>query len=215
MNKNYKVSLILAAAGSGSRAKLDKNKVLYDVGDKTVLETTLSAFYKSGLIDEYVVTASEKDFDFIRALLPSEVLVVKGGNTRTKSVKNALDNISGDIVLIHDGARPYVRARIIKDCIDSALEFGSGITAIPSKDTILSGDNGVIKDYLGKGGLYLVQTPQAFNTKQIKKAYDLIGDKVFNDDGEIYKEFIGDTRIVLGDSKNVKLTYPEDFESIK
>ena len=46
MNKNYKVSLILAAAGSGSRAKLDKNKVLYDVGDKTVLETTLSAFYK-------------------------------------------------------------------------------------------------------------------------------------------------------------------------
>ncbi len=214
MEKNFKTTVIIAAAGSGERAKLNKNKLLFKVKEKTVLELTLSAFLKSGLIDEYIVTASDSDQSIFRSILPDGVKIVKGGSTRTKSIANALRVTTGDIVLIHDGARPFVSERIIKDCIDGALKFGSAITAIPSRDTVLSAEENIIGNYLGKCGLYSVQTPQAFKTELIKNAYKHINDKVFNDDGEIFKEFIGDTHIIDGEIKNVKLTYPEDFEGL-
>jgi len=214
MEKTIKTSLIIAGAGNGERAKLNKNKLLYKVKEKTVLELTLSTFLKSGLIDEYIVTASEKDEEEFRSILPDGVTVVRGGKTRTESVINALSLVSGKVVLIHDGARPFVSEKIIKDCIESAIKYGSGITAIPSRDTILSSKDGIISEYLGKGGLYSVQTPQAFRSDLIKKAYEKVGGRIFNDDGEVYKEFIGDTHVVEGEIKNVKLTYPEDFENL-
>ncbi len=210
-----KVSLILACAGKGERVGLGKNKLLVSRGGVTCLEKTLAVFESSNLIDEFIITSSPADLEEIKKLVGNKATVVVGGATRTQSVKNALDIVSGDIVLIHDGARPFVNARIIDDCIKSAKEFGSGITAFPSRDTVLSAENGVITNYLGKSGLFSVQTPQAFKTELIKKAYQLAGEKVFNDDGEIYKEFIGETRIVLGDAKNVKITFLEDMELIE
>ena len=105
-----KVTLLLPCAGKGSRAGLEKNKLLYKFGDKTVLEITLSKFINSGLIDEYVVISSNDDFEEIRSILPDDVKVVIGGDTRTQSVKNALAVIESDLVLIHDGARPFVTA---------------------------------------------------------------------------------------------------------
>lgn len=206
-----KVSLILACAGKGERVGLGKNKLLVPHGGVTCLEKTLEAFINSNLIDEFIITSSPTDLEEIKTLVSDKATVIVGGATRTQSVKNALDKVSGDIVLIHDGARPFVTTRIINDCIESAREFGSGITAFPSRDTILSAENGVIKNYLGKSGLFSVQTPQAFKTELIKKAYQLAGEKIFNDDGEVYKEFIGETRVVLGDAKNVKITFPEDM----
>ena len=206
-----KVSLILACAGKGERVGLGKNKLLVPSGGVTCLEKTLSAFVNNNLIDEYVITSSPADLEEIKGLVGDKMTVVVGGATRTQSVINALDKVSGDIVLIHDGARPFVCSRIINDCIKSAKEFGSGITAFPSRDTVLSAEDGIIENYLGKNGLFSVQTPQAFKTELIKKAYSLVGDKVFNDDGEVYKEFIGETRIVLGDAENVKITFPEDM----
>lgn len=205
-----KVSLVLACAGKGSRAGFEKNKLLVKYGDKTVLEKTLSKFVLSGLIDEYIVVASKEDFSFIKTLLPKEVKTIIGGHTRTDSVKNALELVNGDIVLIHDGARPFVDSRIIKDCIDSANKNGSGITAVKNQDTIIKLDNE--NTYVGKDNLYLVQTPQAFKTDLIKKAYSLAGNNSFNDDGEVYQKYIGEISLVNGDKKNVKLTYPEDFE---
>ena len=210
-----KVSLVLACAGKGERAGLGKNKLLVARGGVTCLEKTLSAFIDSNLIDEFIITSSPADLEEIKSLVGDKATVVVGGATRTQSVKNALEKVSGDIVLIHDGARPFINPRIISDCIESAKEFGSGITAFPSRDTVLSAENDVITNYLGKSGLYSVQTPQAFRTKLIKKAYQLAGEKVFNDDGEVYKEFNGDTHVVLGDAKNVKITFPEDMELIE
>ena len=207
-----KTTLILTCAGKGTRAGFGKNKLLVKTNGITLLERTLSAFTKTDLIKQYIITASEEDFDEIKTLAPFAI-VVKGGATRTESVKNALAQAEGDVVLIHDGARPFVLERIIKECISAAVKFGGAITAVPSRDTVAKGGE-CATEYLGKSGLYSVQTPQSFKTKLIKKAYALAGDTVFNDDGEVYKEYIAPPHIVNGDLKNVKITYKEDFDLI-
>lgn len=206
-----KVTLILACAGKGLRAGFGKNKLLVTLSDAPIFMHTLSAFINSGKIDEYILATSKEDYDFVKQTVPPFVSVVVGGETRTMSVKYALEVVTGDIVLIHDGARPFVSERIICECIESATKFGSGITAMPTSDTVCSGADGVIDKYLGKDGLYKIQTPQAFRTEEIKKAYAFAGDKSFNDDGEVYKEYIGELKIVRGERQNTKLTFREDF----
>lgn len=209
-----KVSLILAAAGKGERAGFNENKLLQKINNQTVIEKTLSVFYNSGLIDQYVVVLSKEDEKVISPFLPKEVITVIGGKTRTESVKNALSVVDGDIVLIHDGARPFVTNKIIKDCIDTTIENDSAIPIVPIKDTICRAENEVIENYIGKQGLFAIQTPQGFNALKIKKAYGSI-DKTFNDDGEVYSSLFGKVSTYLSSEKNIKLTYKEDFEKLK
>ena len=205
-----KITVIIAAGGSGERAKQKKNKILTEVDGTVCIKKTFDAFCLSELIDEYVVAAKQEDAEEIKSLLPPFVKIVNGGKTRTQSVQNALALATGDIVLIHDGARPFVSDKIIKDCIESAKEKGSGVAAIPSRDTVVKAD-GNTTEYLGKSGLYLIQTPQAFRTEEIKKAYEKAGDKPFNDDGEEYLNCFNKLNLVAGDKNNIKLTFPEDF----
>ena len=95
---------------------------------------------------------------------------------------------------------------------ESVKNFGSAITAIPSRDTICMVEEDKILGYVGKTGLYQVQTPQAFNVKDIKKAYEKAGKEIFNDDGEVYLEYISPPHLVMGEKDNLKLTYQDDFE---
>ena len=206
-----KTSLILACAGKGSRAGFDKNKLLIAQNGVTVLERTLNAFVNSKLIDQIIVTASANDFELIKELVKDNAKVVLGGKTRTESVKNALALVDGDVVLIHDGARPFVTTKIISDCIETAKEFGSAIPVVPNRNAILKKEGHLIKEYLGKEDLSLVQTPQGFITSQIKKAYEMADGKVFGDDGELYLTYMGNARVYEGDQNNVKLTFKEDF----
>ncbi len=209
-----KVSLILACAGKGVRAGFDKNKLLIELNGTPCFMRTFETFYNSGLVDQFILTASENDFDFIKSAVDGKAIVVKGGATRTESVKNALNVVTGDVVLIHDGARPFVTDKIIKDCIDTAIKFGSAIPAVPTRNTVMRKSGNIVDSYIGKNGLYSVQTPQGFNTKQIIDAYARAEDKVYNDDGEVYKEYVGEVHVFDGDAKNVKLTFPEDFSFV-
>ena len=207
-----KTSLILACAGKGTRSGLKKNKLLFLSNGVPVFYKTFKAFFDSGLIDETIVTASKEDFDYIKSYLGDNAIVVLGGATRTESVKNALKLVTGDIVLIHDGARPFITKKLIKDCIDISSLNGSAIPVIPTRNTIVKRDGEFIQSYMGKDGLCSVQTPQGFLTEQIKRAYACARDNIYNDDGEIYKECFGSLSVYAGDAKNVKLTYFEDFE---
>lgn len=206
------VSLILTCAGSGVRANFGKNKLLVSYNGQTVLSKTLSAFYKSGLIEQYIITANNDDYETVKNIVGEDVTVVIGGATRFDSVKNALPFVKGDVVLIHDGARPFVSFDIIKDCIKTAETFGSAIPVVPSCDTILKGDGKVADGYIGKDGLYNVQTPQGFKSELIIPAYEFAKYNNFPDDGSVYKNLYGKLNCFIGDKKNVKLTYKEDFD---
>ncbi|MDE6356105.1 MAG: 2-C-methyl-D-erythritol 2,4-cyclodiphosphate synthase [Clostridia bacterium] len=210
---NGKVSVIICAAGKGERAGFGKNKLLAPLYGAPALYHTLKKFAIPE-IDEVAVTSSKEDFKEISALCkPFGFKVVRGGKTRTESVKNALNEISGDIVLIHDGARPFVQKSIILDCIDSVKKFGSGVAAIKFTDTAVFGRLGEITERLDRDSLFRVQTPQGFLTEDIRRAYSLAGDKVYTDDSAVYGDFIAPPRLIEGDEGNVKLTYKTDFKS--
>ncbi|MBQ8426347.1 MAG: 2-C-methyl-D-erythritol 2,4-cyclodiphosphate synthase [Clostridia bacterium] len=208
-----KVTLILACAGKGTRAGYTENKLWQKIDGEYIISRSLLTFKESGLIDQYVITANEEDYDRISDLYGKDCIIVKGGATRTESVTNALTKVDGDIVLIHDGARPFVTNKMIKDCIDTASKYGGAIPVVPSRDTVVKVCEEKVCDYLGKNSLYSVQTPQGFKTNLIKNAYARAGARAYNDDGEVYKEFVGELYTYMGDYKNVKLTYAEDFEN--
>lgn len=209
-----KVSLILTCAGKGERAGLNKNKLLFtNKNGITVLEQSFNKFYDSGLINQFIITASKEDFNEISSLLKNtSATIVLGGNTRTESVQNGLSVCNGDIVLIHDGARPFVSVNLIKTCIKEAEKQGGAIPVIPVRNTIVNSNGKTVNKYIGKENLYSVQTPQAFKTEIIKKAFKKAHGKAFNDDGEIYKKFAKKLAIINGEPQNVKLTYPKDFD---
>ncbi len=208
-----KVSAIICAAGTGERAGFGKNKLLTPLAGAPAIYHTLEKFDLKE-IDEVIVAASGTDYKEIKAICaPFGYSVIIGGKTRFESVKKALDKVTGDIVIIHDGARPYVTEKMIKDCIEGATAYGSAVCAIPATDTTAIVYYGVITDVPKRESVYCVQTPQGFNTDAIKKAYELasLEGRSFTDDSSAYSAYIGIPHVIDGDRKNIKLTYREDF----
>lgn len=209
--KNLKVSAIIVAAGKGERAGFSKNKLLVPIYGAPALWHTLKKF-DIPEVDEVIIASSENDFEEISALAaPMGFKVVLGGATRTDSVKRALAAVTGDIVLIHDGARPFLSRGLIIKCIDSAERFGSAVCATYCTDTVATANYGQITGFYDRNTIYRVQTPQAFLTDEIRRAYELAGDKVYTDDSAAYCENFGFPHIVEGEESNIKLTYSRDF----
>ena len=204
-----KISAIICAAGKGERAGFNKNKLLVPLYGAPVLWHTLNKFRN---FDEVIVTSSKEDFDEISTLANAlSFKTVLGGDTRTQSVKNALEEVTGDIVLIHDGARPFVTKEIIEGCIESVKLHKSGVCAVPVTDTTVQiGSDGKIS-YPARESLFAVQTPQGFYTEDIRRAYGKAGDKAYTDDSAVFAEFISSPTLCSGDKNNVKLTFKEDF----
>ncbi len=211
-----KTTAIITCAGSGTRAGFEKNKLLQACGDITYLEKTANAFLANPQIDQIIITSSPTDLDEISKIsqkFDKKTLVILGGDTRTKSVYNALKASSGDIVLIHDGARPFVSQEIINDCISSVKNYQSGVACTPLTDTLAVEENGEIIR-TERANRYLVQTPQGFYLKDILWAYEQIEEnEVFSDDSGVYSKYIKPAKISLGSPENLKLTYKSDFKS--
>ena len=184
------ISLIITAAGKGARTGLDYNKMLYKIDGETVLEKVFNVFKDTGLFEEYIVTANESDLVEFRNILPPYVKIVIGGSSRTQSVHNAVKQVTGKYVLIHDGARPFVSKDVIKRVVDSVIEKGTGITAIPTVNTLCKCTNEEIESVLGKDGYYQVQTPQGFITEEIAWAFDKITTEVYPDESSLYLKYI-------------------------
>ena len=211
------VCAVICAAGKGFRAGFEKNKLLVPLGGERVLKKTLSAFDYPG-VDEIVVTSSEEDFEEISALCAPfpRTKVVLGGATRSQSVFNALHKAQSDIVLVHDGARPFVTRELIEGCIQSVKAHGSGVCAIPCTDTIAVGENGKIKSIPPRETLWQIQTPQGFYRENITFAYERAfenGTQTFTDDSSVFAVYCGTPRLCAGARENVKLTYAQDFET--
>ena len=203
-----KISAVICAAGKGERAGFGKNKLLAPLYGEPALWHTLKKFDMKE-IGEVVITSSAEDYNEICALAAHfGYKVVAGGKTRSESVKRALKSVTGDIVLIHDGARPFLSQKLIKNCIEDVKKFRSAVCAVKATDTAVYGDKRLDRDLL-----YLVQTPQGFFTEDIKKAYALAGDGEYTDDSAVYAEFIAPPVFTEGEPRNKKLTFKSDFDA--
>lgn len=216
---------LIVAAGRGERAGLDIPKQFYEKDGKPVLFYTIEAFRKCGIIENIVVVLPDDGFeryaDYMRKFTYGmNVVYISGGSSRMMSVYKGLTaleklNVNG-IVCIHDGVRPFVTERIITDSVECAKLYGAALTAVRMTDTVKIAENGIVKSTCDRNMLYAAQTPQTFDIRVIKNAYEkAISDgKQFTDDCAV-AEYCGvEIHIVQGSTKNRKLTLHEDFEGL-
>ena len=192
---------VIVAGGTSTRMGFDKLSAL--LGDVAVLSRAVRPFLSSPYIKNVIVVTDGK-YD-----LPEKVTIAPAGRTRSQSVLSGLDKVTSPYVLIHDGARPFVTLSLIEKLCLETLKKGSAIPFIPVTDTLYKRSGPVLpcdrEDYM------LIQTPQAFETEKIKKAYELSGGQSQTDDSTLYTLSIGPCHFVEGDPSDKKITRPEDL----
>ncbi len=212
---------IIVSGGRGSRMKASKSKQFIELQGRAILSYTLEAFDKNSLIDEIILVLPEDEIElFKKTILSKEKInklkaIVPGGIERQQSVYNGLRAITiCDIVLIHDGARPFVTSRLIEEGIKYASLYGAAACGVTPKDTIkIIGEGGFSLSTPKRDTLCAVQTPQCFSYPLIKKAHEALiksGEKVTDDTMAV--EALGEkVYIYSGEYENIKITTPEDL----
>ncbi|HOQ36568.1 MAG TPA: 2-C-methyl-D-erythritol 4-phosphate cytidylyltransferase [Acetivibrio sp.] len=220
--REFFVSAVVAAAGKGTRMNMDINKQYIEVCGIPVLARTLMVFEKCDLIDEVVVVVNENDIFYCKQNiielydLTKVKLLVAGGSERQNSVFNGLLQLNRDtdVVVIHDGARPFINDKIIAECIEAALEHGVSTVAVPVKDTVkISEDGDFVEETLERSKLWAIQTPQAFKYDVLISAHKRAAEDGFiGTDDTVLAERLGfKTRLVMGSYNNIKITTKEDL----
>lgn len=223
MKKNIAVIL---AGGRGSRMKSELPKQFLQLAGKTVLEHTLSAFEGHAGIDEIAVVTAPAYEKRVREIQDKGIYskfrkILPGGAERYHSTLSALNAYTGQDcrLLIHDAARPLVTARIISDVLSALEEYKAVNVAVPVSDTVIETDaaGGYITGIPSRDRLFLVQTPQGFDVRILRSAFDqALKDPDFRttDDCSLVKKYLPEEKIKLvqGDPVNLKITWPEDLE---
>lgn len=212
--KNF--SLIITAGGTSSRYG-NTNKLLEKINDKTVIEETVSKFIDFDEIDEIIISANSSIIEILQQLFNNpKIKIIEGGNTRQKSVYNALQVVKNDYVLIHDGARPLIRKDTIAYVLEAVLDKDAVTVMTKTTDTIKEVDStGRIIRTIDRSKLYNTQTPQAFKTSIIKEAHEKLKDGNFTDDCSMLEELKIPVYIVNGSYTNIKITIKSDLDFAK
>lgn len=214
-----KIAQILVAAGKGARLGGELPKQYRDVAGEPLMRHTLKAFEASGvdIFRSVVVVAPDDDrvYSVIQGIKPLP-RIVTGGATRTQSVMNGLASLANnppDIVLIHDAARPFVTAKIIKDIVKALERSQAAVPILPLVDAIKRVDTRGITVDVDRRTIRRVQTPQGFRYKDIWSAYQKIGSTAgLSDDIAVAHREGFSIRTVDGDERNFKVTHPSDLE---
>ena len=220
------VTAIIAAAGEGRRLGAAVPKQLLDIGGRSILERSVSAFAVHDRIDDVIVVLPAELAETPERCLTPEtanaVRIVPGGRRRQDSVANAFDRVSAgsDVVLVHDAARPFVSADLISRAIDAAMAHGAAIAAIPARDTVKrverTGDRLVIAGTIPRDAIYLAQTPQAFRREVLGAAVAIGRSGVEATDEAMLAERAGHrVHVVEGDPANVKITTSTDLDAAR
>ncbi|MGN1328934.1 MAG: 2-C-methyl-D-erythritol 4-phosphate cytidylyltransferase [Eubacterium sp.] len=207
---------VILAAGSGTRMKSEKSKLLLGINGKTVIERTVETFSKISAIDEIIVVIRESDLDeFEKYLSGYELSYCFGGATRQESVMNAVETIDEcDLIIIHDGARPLVTEKEITETINKAKETGAAAVGVTPKDTIkIVDENLQIVGTPDRSNLISIRTPQVFYFSDYLKAVELAKEqgKDFTDDCRLVENLGKKVNVVIGEYTNIKITTPEDI----
>lgn len=222
-----RVTAIIAAGGRGRRFGGAQPKQLCEVGGESILERSVRAFASHPDIDEIVVAVPQELTDALPAYLRS-VRIVAGGARRQDSVANAFQaaDPSSDVIVIHDGARPFASADLISRTIAAAVESGAALAALQARDTVkrtaaraddasaprTAGARPIVQtvaETIPRDTIFLAQTPQAFRRTVLADALKQADDAT---DEAVLAERAGHTvRIVDGEATNIKITTPDDL----
>lgn len=212
------VSALIMAAGSGKRMGSSVKKQFLKLNGREILYITVDTFSKCNMVDSIIIVTGSDEVEHVRELMadiPKPVKIVVGGSERQYSVMNGLKEANGcDIVLIHDGVRPFVSIEHIEECIRTACRDGACVLGVPVKDTVKVCDcDGNIVSTPDRRTLWLAQTPQVFRYDLIMKAYDNAQRDGFlgTDDASVAEKYGFNVRIVKGDYNNIKITTPDDL----
>ena len=209
-------SVIITAGGTSSRYG-NKNKLLELINGKTVLEHSVAPFLGLDCIKEIIIPTNQCIKKEVEHLFTDKrITLIAGGDSRQKSVYNALQKASCQYVIIHDGARPIIKQNLIEHVIDSALQYDAVSVMTKTTDTIKEVDeNGKIIRTIDRSKLYNTQTPQAFKTELIKKAHEELKESNFTDDSSMLEELNIPVHIVIGSYSNIKITTKSDLDFAK
>ncbi len=218
------VCAIVPAGGSGTRMGGTVPKQFQSLNGKPILYHTLKTLQNCRTISEIILVVPEKEYETAHTDWLGKLEIVKkvviGGEKRQDSVYNGFCEVSQDseIVLVHDGVRPFLSQKMILESIDAAREYGAAITAIPVHDTIKRVDtSGLVSQTIDREGLWRVQTPQAFRYSLLLDAFNKAKSENFygTDEGALIEHLGEPVKIVEGLEQNIKITRPEDLELSK
>ena len=212
------VYAVILCGGSGARMGAAGNKTLLKIGGEPAVARSVRVF--SAVTDGTVlVTRAGEEALFSDALAARGLTVsavVPGGEDRQASALRGLKALpaDADIVLIHDGARPFVTEETVRRVIGSVKAYGSGVAAVPARDTIKRADgDGRVLETLDRSVLWQMQTPQGFFVKDLLAAHETASGR-YTDDAALMEAAGKDVRLVMGSPDNIKLTSPEDLRMV-
>lgn len=217
-----KVSAIIVAAGKGLRMNMDGSKQFIEIAGKPVLARTVQAFENCEAVDEIVIVVNREDIVYCKHNIVDEYgfdkvsVIAAGGATRQESVYNGLRELkdTDGIVLIHDGARPFIGHDRILDNVVMAEEYGACCEAVPVKDTVKQADkSGMVDVTLKRESLWAAQTPQSFKYDIILMAHEKAVAEGFTgtDDATLVERLGYPMRLIKGSYNNIKITTQEDL----
>jgi 2-C-methyl-D-erythritol 4-phosphate cytidylyltransferase len=202
-------------------AAINKQYLLLD--GKPILAHTLQLFQEAEFVDEIYPVVPVEEIAYCqqevveRYGLDKVKRIIPGGAERQNSVLNglrALDDCEvNDIVIIHDGVRPFVPVAVIRRSVEMAMEYDSTVVAVPVKDTVKIVSEGFAVETPARETLWLAQTPQTFRYGVIRSAHEVAEvDGFMGTDDASLLERLGDrVHLVIGDYRNIKITTPEDL----
>lgn len=216
------VIALIPAAGMGRRMGAGMNKQYLQLRGMPILARTVAVFQQASCINRVLLIIPDDEIPYCRESVVNAYRfdkverIVPGGTERQHSVYNGLSALQcgeDDIILIHDGVRPFVTEDTLQRSI-AALDSADGaVVAVPAKDTIKIVSDGAIQSTPPRETLWLAQTPQAFRYSVIKEAHDLAHAAGYlgTDDASLLERLGKKVAIVPGDYRNIKITTPEDL----
>lgn len=216
------ISAIILAGGKGKRMNSKVSKQFIEIKGKPIIYYTIKKFNENKNIDNIVVVLPQDEVDYFKEnVLKKYTLkvdkIVIGGAERQDSVYNGLKSLeqdSVDIVLIHDGARPFISDRIIEEGINYASVYGASAPGVMPKDTIkIKSEEGFSINTPKRETLMAIQTPQVFKFNEILRCHEKIKeDKILvTDDTMVVEQYGYNVYLYEGEYTNIKITTPEDL----
>jgi 2-C-methyl-D-erythritol 4-phosphate cytidylyltransferase len=224
-----KVSVIIPAAGLGTRMGRStperegiSRKQFMLLNNSPILVHTIRKFVNSPLVSEIIVALREDDLAWAQDLFKAQqfsktVRTVAGGETRQQSVENALATITDEteLVAVHDAVRPFIEMSVIEKVVNEAAETGAAIVGIVPVDTVKQVHRNKVRATLPRERLILTQTPQVFQLKVLRQAFEKARADLFigTDESSLVERLEQvEVSVVLGTDRNIKITKPSDME---